>query len=275
MKQKLLKAIVATLILAVALSCGPGNGSKPYEGNSYIFITAPVTDASYSSNGASHYIELTFRIYEYKLKWNDSTASYEIDNSAPAVPVPNLKTEVCLELAKRTLQSYELESPRLYGDDSGEVLVGLGCIEFVSDFYGQVYPAVYVPNFFDGVLVVKGLTVSSSATTALNIDFDSGTSCTDGDDNDDDGYIDAADANCVTGYDNEGTGGGTGGDCFDAIDNDGDTLIDAADPGCTGPSDDSELGTTQCDNGSDDDGDTLIDSADPQCTGPTDNDESL
>ena len=53
------------------------------------------------------------------------------------------------------------------------------------------------------------------------------------------------------------------------------------DPGCGSPSDTSELGTTQCDDGIDNDGDGRIDFrvgdkasvGDDQCSGPRDNDE--
>lgn len=270
MKQKLLKAIVATLILAVALSCGPGNGSKPYKGNSYISITAPA-DETHTSNGASYYIELTFTVYEYKVVWDDASNSYKIDSEAPPLPAPNMQTTVCVELQERTLQSYELEPPRLYGDDAGEELIGLGCLEFVSDFYGQIYPAVYVPSYFDGILLVKGTTISSFDTTTLTIRFRSGTSCTDGQDNDGDKSVDAADPDCVTGFDYERST-----QCSNNVDDDGDTLTDLADPGCIGPTDLSEKGTYKCDNDIDDDGDTFTDYPnDPQCTGPTDDDESL
>jgi len=62
--------------------------------------------------------------------------------------------------------------------------------------------------------------------------------------------------------------------CSDGIDNDGDGFVDHPDdPGCTGPEDASELGTTQCDDGIDNDGDGAIDLDDPNCSGPSDNQE--
>jgi hypothetical protein len=54
--------------------------------------------------------------------------------------------------------------------------------------------------------------------------------------------------------------------CDDGLDDDGDGLVDLADPGCTGPTDDSELGTTPCDDGIDNDLDGFVDvAADPGC----------
>jgi len=62
--------------------------------------------------------------------------------------------------------------------------------------------------------------------------------------------------------------------CSDGVDNDGDGFVDyPVDPGCTGPEDASELGTTQCDDGIDNDGDGFIDLDDPNCSGPNDNQE--
>jgi hypothetical protein len=55
--------------------------------------------------------------------------------------------------------------------------------------------------------------------------------------------------------------------CSDGVDNDGDGYIDFPDdPGCSGVHDSSELGTNQCDNGKDDDGDGKVDwPADTDC----------
>jgi hypothetical protein len=60
--------------------------------------------------------------------------------------------------------------------------------------------------------------------------------CSDGKDNDGDGWIDADDPGCYTGgsYDPTDTDeSNSGEDCSDGDDNDGDGLIDAADPDCT------------------------------------------
>lgn len=196
MKQKLLKAILVALVTVTALNCGPGNGSKPYTGNSYIFIKVSGM-SDYTSFGVDYYIEdVIFTVYEQKLKWDDGTGTYQIDDSAPAVPVPNIKVKVCLELKDRTLQNYANDAPTLSGDDKGEMVLGLGCLEFASDFYGQVTPIVWVPSQFDGALRLKGFTISSSDAIDINIKFDSGTTCTDGEDNDEDGFTDAADADC-------------------------------------------------------------------------------
>lgn len=70
--------------------------------------------------------------------------------------------------------------------------------------------------------------------------------------------------------------------CSDGIDNDKDTYTDFngppnynGDPGCASLTDDSELGTVQCDNGIDDDSDQNIDyPRDIQCARPQDNSEA-
>lgn len=69
------------------------------------------------------------------------------------------------------------------------------------------------------------------------------TPCTDGVDNDADGWVDAADPDCASGQ-NE-TGFGNAG-CNDGIDNDGDGAADADDPECVSGGDDEVLGSSVC-----------------------------
>jgi hypothetical protein len=82
--------------------------------------------------------------------------------------------------------------------------------------------------------------------------------CTDGGDNDSDGFTDAADSGCQT------TEGDLFSDsCSDGIDNDSDGLVDGADPACRvfeGPP-----GDLTCTDFIDNDGDGLVDSADSAC----------
>ena len=88
------------------------------------------------------------------------------------------------------------------------------------------------------------------------------TACSDGVDNDGDGWIDLVDPGCATTADtNESMVGSD--DCGDEVDNDGDGLVDGFDPDCATPTGDSEAGG--CANGTDDDGDGWIDLDDPDC----------
>lgn len=59
-------------------------------------------------------------------------------------------------------------------------------------------------------------------------------------------------------------------DCTDGLDNDGDGFSDLDDPGCAHPEDPSESDTFQCNDDADNDGDGLLDLADPGCSGPGD-----
>lgn len=117
--------------------------------------------------------------------------------------------------------------------------------------------------------------------------------CSDGIDNDEDGFTDwgvpedeTRDPGCSTPTDDDE------GDeappppqetqCDDGLDNDGDGWWDLEDPGCTDASDDSEDSDvpppppqeTQCDDGLDNDGDGWWDMEDPGCTDLSDNDET-
>ena len=87
--------------------------------------------------------------------------------------------------------------------------------------------------------------------------------CNDGIDNDGDGFIDCADANCLgtpeCSLQSESI-------CDDSIDNDSDGLIDCADPDCAGIGLCGPEGlASTCSDGIDNDGDGLIDCADPGC----------
>jgi hypothetical protein len=60
-------------------------------------------------------------------------------------------------------------------------------------------------------------------------------------------------------------------DCDDGSDNDGDGLVDWADPGCEEPADGTETDPDLlCDDGTDNDGDGLVDTSDPGCDAPLD-----
>lgn len=63
-------------------------------------------------------------------------------------------------------------------------------------------------------------------------------------------------------------------ECTDGIDNDGDGWIDAADPDCATGGPEKGYGTTQCNDGIDNDGDGWIDFYDPDCSDALDNNES-
>jgi YVTN family beta-propeller protein len=94
--------------------------------------------------------------------------------------------------------------------------------------------------------------------------------CSDGIDNDGDGFTDSADLACAAGsVHNERP------QCNDGVDNDGDNRVDGLDVGCAHAADDVETDPlTACNDGIDNDGDGLIDhvaagGGDPGCAGPT------
>ncbi|MEQ1786151.1 MAG: hypothetical protein ABL966_03790 [Acidimicrobiales bacterium] len=112
--------------------------------------------------------------------------------------------------------------------------------------------------------------------------------CSDDDDNDGDGVIDADDPGCHTDGDASNPDSYDPNDddeadedlpeCSDGVDNDGDGVSDEADPGCHtdgdpdnpdsfDPNDDTEAETDvpECSDGVDNDGDGVADTADPEC----------
>jgi Tol biopolymer transport system component/uncharacterized membrane protein len=85
--------------------------------------------------------------------------------------------------------------------------------------------------------------------------------CTNGLDDDGDGYVDAEDPGCLGTSDPDETRADVA--CDNGVDDDGDGLADATDPGCPMPLASPE--DPLCDNGLDDDGDGLTDFDDPMC----------
>jgi hypothetical protein len=86
-------------------------------------------------------------------------------------------------------------------------------------------------------------------------------------DDDGDGWIDGADAQCLLNPASESSGGASSGNCSDGEDNDNDGWIDALDPSCA-TANDAELGRNaglECNDGVDNDEDGHIDIADADC----------
>ena len=91
--------------------------------------------------------------------------------------------------------------------------------------------------------------------------------CADLIDNDGDGWIDGADAQCDGFPESEANGFTSSGGCADGIDNDTDGWIDVDDPDCSHGAGDEAIYSTvlECNDHDDNDGDGLIDSEDPEC----------
>ena len=87
------------------------------------------------------------------------------------------------------------------------------------------------------------------------------TYCSDGSDNDGDGWTDVEDLDCMTGDEESGFSITA---CNDSVDNDGDGTIDSEDFGCASSLDNNE-DAGQCEDGLDNDADGWVDSEDPAC----------
>lgn len=105
--------------------------------------------------------------------------------------------------------------------------------------------------------------------------------CSDGADNDGDGFIDLADPGCVDASDNSEVDPSSKPACSDGIDNDGDKLIDYGnDPGCTSAGDTDETNVEgdkpACSDGIDNDNDGFTDYPfDIGCGSAAENDENI
>ncbi len=96
--------------------------------------------------------------------------------------------------------------------------------------------------------------------------------CNDGQDNDQDGLVDAEDPDCVSAVSDESH---IFRDlCNDGEDNDQDGWIDGDDPDCQTGREETGLGNTECNDGSDNDGDGYIDGDDSDCTSARYNSEA-
>ena len=84
--------------------------------------------------------------------------------------------------------------------------------------------------------------------------------CTNGTDDDGDGFVDCADSDCASAANCQQT---EREDCTNGADDDGDGRIDCADPDCESAANCQMA--EDCTNGTDDDGDGFVDCADPDC----------
>ncbi len=124
----------------------------------------------------------------------------------------------------------------------------------------------------DGIDNDSDLAIDFPADTgcASSIDATETTACSNGADDDGDGFADLADAGCADANDDSEQSPALV--CDDGLDNDGDLAIDfPADAGCVSLADASEAGA--CGNGFDDDGDGLADLVDPGCADANDDSE--
>ena len=166
-------------------------------------------------------------------------------------------------------------------------------------FAGQhINATAKAPNEVESVpsspdVIVQGLSVSPACSDGLDNDGDGFADypddpgcesaldpdetdipqCADGLDNDGDGFIDYPDDPSCSSYLDDDESGAPA--CSDGIDNDGDGKVDFPDdPGCDSATDVSEADLPACADGLDNDGDGLADyPLDPGCASPTDDDE--
>ena len=199
MKHTILKLIALGMALGLALSCGPGNSGSPrgflqgpYAGSSFIVLKAP-EDTSYTTQGGSFLYTAPVTI----------TDKLTFDVSGAFVPVPNIEVEAWVEVNSTTTSDFSFMI--IYFDPTqdweliggGKKVIGpLNVLKTYSDNQGQVSFNVVIPQQFDGTFTIQFQTASASTSTQLKIIFKSGTSCTDGADNNKDGVLDNMDLYC-------------------------------------------------------------------------------
>lgn len=156
-------------------------------------------------------------------------------------------------------------------------------------------PSGYTATFSGNCSSTGAITVTagslSSCTITNTFSGSVAAACSNGSDDDGDGFTDTNDPNCHTdgnpsnaaSYDpNQTSESGSLPACWNNVDDDGDGKKDfPVDPGCTSATDTSETdsgggngGALQCADGADNDGDGKIDMNDPGCSSALDNDET-
>ncbi len=157
-------------------------------------------------------------------------------------------------------------------DDCGVQVIGGICsgLDFTSTATTPVcvYPGTE-QSYCSVDIIGDSMTCNNICADDYGCDY---TECSDGIDNDGDGFIDLDDLGCPAYSDNSEFD--TTPQCSDTVDNDGDGLVDLEDPGCMNADDNDEGdGTTMCQDGIDNDGDGLTDMDDAGCSSPQDNEE--
>ncbi len=172
---------------------------------------------------------------------------------------------VPIEAPSRVVVSRQLEHRRVRGKFVRECDIAGGTTMDPVETYTADRPGLWV--------LYLHWPFGSPARTTIDVDVQPlDTACSNGVDDDGDGWIDARDPGCADVEDDDEEGGLAGPACANRRDDDGDGLVDLADPGCVDPEDEVEgpaADAPACSNGLDDDADGLIDFPDdPTCLGP-------
>jgi hypothetical protein len=105
------------------------------------------------------------------------------------------------------------------------------------------------PNVYPGADEICGDHIDNNCNGQIDEYCQISPACSDGIDNDGDGWVDTDDPGCIFNpLSNEDDGFQTQYDCNDGVDNDGDGLIDADDPYCDHARDNSEFNSAECTN---------------------------
>ena len=148
-------------------------------------------------------------------------------------------------------------------------------------YFGTASQACSATIPFQGTVTTSSTTDSnpgnntSSASVLVTCSNPPPAQCSDGIDNDNDGFVDMNDFSCSSPSDNDETNPKA--QCQDGIDNDNDGKVDSQDPGCVNSQDNDEsnsVATPQCSDGIDNDNDGFVDMNDFSCSSSSDNDET-
>jgi|GEM_PF-4620861 len=185
MRKKFIGLIVLTMTISMALTCGPGNGKAPYKGSSYQKIVGG-GDMTIKIHLGGATVSNTFTVLDtYKDTYGD--------------PVPNIEVQVTFGVSTRTIDDYSV-SPFVLQTADGEVVdYTYGTVVGQTDFDGKVGAILTIPPWFDGKVWLEAALTNSYVTSTYTVIFDSGTTCTNGQDDNGDGFADNADPICIAG----------------------------------------------------------------------------
>ncbi len=179
-------------------------------------------------------------------------------------------------LASGDIETTDAEDPTLTPDSAGSFVLSLAVYDG-AQWSSPDEVAILVSDCSDGIDDDGDGWVDSYDPDCASVGYEDGvgtTECNDGLDNDRDGAVDSADPDCTDAADaSEGDGTSSTG-CTNGIDDDGDGWIDAYDPDCTSGTDEVGFGATECNDGIDNDGDGRADAADAGCSDASDTSEA-
>lgn len=243
-----------------------------YDGGTMVMVGIHTLPAGATAGSV---LEAKFRLPRHDLPWTADESALDMDMQVRHIDAANdAKVSAADKTSPPLADIGQYRAPGPYTQDNSrfvefdvtaqvqaDITAGRATFAWRIDTDSPIGPGQSSHRFFPTVDDQVTEPVANRSTLFVRISGGYESDCSDGVDNDADGRLDCADADCF----NEASCNTNGeASCGDHVDNDGDGLVDCADTDCLFDTC-CETPLENCANGADDDGDDAVDCADSDC----------